>query len=51
MGIGGPAQKNGGGEKGLDWCMTKAGVGTLEYRIRLMSFPQEAGKGEGTKSR
>jgi hypothetical protein len=27
MGLGGPAQKmGGGGEKGLDWCMTKAGV-------------------------
>ena len=25
-GIGGPAQKMGGGGKGLDWCMAKAGV-------------------------
>jgi hypothetical protein len=26
MGIGGRLKKMGGGEKGLDWCMTKAGV-------------------------
>jgi hypothetical protein len=31
--------KNGGGGL-LDWCMNKARVGTPEYRIRLMSFPQ-----------